>query len=63
MLENIRLVGWMIMDFHFIISSHFTGVTAIIQTCELGQENAFYQKVKMKVDLDRVPQRYFLYAL
>ena len=61
-LENIRFTGRMLMDFYFIISSHFTGMTAI--KCELGQEN---QKAKMKVyiqvDLDRVPQGYFLYVL
>ena len=38
-LENIRFDGWMLMAFHFIISSHFTGVTAISRMCELGQEN------------------------
>ena len=38
--ENIiRFVGWMLMDYHFIISSHFTGVSAIIRMCDVGQEN------------------------
>ena len=39
MFENICFVGWMLMDFHFIISSHFKGMTAIIPMYELGQEN------------------------
>ena len=38
-LENIRFVEWILMYFHFIIFSHFMGVTAIIRMCELGQEN------------------------
>ena len=29
----------MLMDFHFIISSHFKGMTAIVPVYELGQEN------------------------
>ena len=55
-----RFVGWTLMDFHFIISGHFMGVTAFIRICELGQENVQpikrpRWKVISKNDLGKVP--------
>ena len=61
--ENIRFIGWVVMDFHFIISSHFTSVTAFIRMCDLGQENV-QPKAKMKglskLTLPEYPKHFFL---